>query len=245
MGGGAVTLLVTRPQPDADLTVARLADLGIAAVAMPLLVRQRLETELPDSAGLGGIVFTSTNAVRTLLEMGALDRYRHLPAFAVGARTAAEAHAAGFAEVASAEGGLAELTALIGEAALRRPVFYPAAQDRAGELVPNNVPVITVPVYAMAPVAAFDPGIAGRLAGGSITGALFYSRRTAHTFAVLAGKLLPPVERASLPGLCLSAMVAEPLIASGYAIAGIAHERTEAAMLSLASAFMRGRNTPS
>lgn len=245
MGGGAVTLLVTRPQPDADVTVSRLADLGIAAIAMPLLVRQNLVAALPDPTTLGAIVFTSTNAIRALSEIGEIGHYIHLDAFAVGARTATEARAAGFGTVRSADGGLDELTSLLEAMALTRPLFYPAAQERSGELAPRGVPVITVPVYAMLPIDAVDADIAESLAAGSITGALFYSRRTALTFASLAGKLLAPVERARLPGLCLSTIVAEPLIASGYAIAGIAAERTDAAMLSLALAFTRARNTPS
>ena len=89
-------MLVTRPEPDASETAARLGALGIDGLACPLLVHQTLTPNLPDATGFAAIAVTSTNALRALRERGMLERYLKLPLYAVGARTAAAAKSLGF-----------------------------------------------------------------------------------------------------------------------------------------------------
>ena len=91
MGQPLMRMLVTRPEPDGQLTQARLAALDIEAVATPLMVRQTLDISLPPPDGFAAMVLTSANAVRSLADRGVLDDYRHLPVFAVGDHTAREA----------------------------------------------------------------------------------------------------------------------------------------------------------
>ena len=54
-----VRLLVTRPEPDASETAARLRALGIEPVIEPLLVVRTLTTTLPPADGCSALAITS------------------------------------------------------------------------------------------------------------------------------------------------------------------------------------------
>jgi uroporphyrinogen-III synthase len=232
-----VSMLVTRPEPDASETARRLEALGIAPVIEPLLVAETLSTTLPPARGFAALAVTSANALRALAARGALARYRHLPLYAVGDRTAAFARTLGFTEVRSADGAFADLVALIAGAGLAGPVFYPSAQTTSGDLpkalAPHGVMVIGAPVYAMHPATRFSPG----LDLGALDAALFYSRRTAEAFVALATDMPP-----RLAMLCMSEAVAGPLLAAHFMRVSLADHPSEDAMLALALSFARDQN---
>ena len=92
-------MLVTRPEPDAQSTLARLQALDIEGVTAPLMERITLDVSLPPADGFAAVVLTSANAVRTLVDRNVVEQYAHLPVLAVGDRTARDAEAAGFARV--------------------------------------------------------------------------------------------------------------------------------------------------
>lgn len=234
-----VRMLVTRPEPDASETARRLEALGIAPVVEPLLVAETLTTTLPSAQGFAALAVTSANALRALVARHALARYRHLPLYAVGERTAAFARTLGFTEVMSADGAFADLVALIARAGLAGPVFYPSARQTSGDLpkalAPRGVMVIAAPVYAMHKVPGFSPG----LDLGALDAALFYSRRTAEAFAALASAAMP---KPRLAMLCLSEAVAAPLLAAHFMRVSLADHPSEDAMLALALSFARDQN---
>ena len=89
-------MLVTRPDPDASDTAARLGALGIEGVPCPLLVHETLAVGLPEPKGFAALAVTSANALRALDERGALTRYLELPVYAVGDRTADVARDLGY-----------------------------------------------------------------------------------------------------------------------------------------------------
>ena len=89
-------MLVTRPEPDCQSTLARLQALEIPAQAAAVMVRQTLDVSLPPPDGFTAMVLTSANAIRALADRDLLAPYRHLPVFAVGDHTAREANEAGF-----------------------------------------------------------------------------------------------------------------------------------------------------
>ena len=99
-----VRLLVTRPEPDASETAARLNALNIETVVDPLLIAETLTTTLPPADGFAALAATSANALRALHNRGELPRLLKLPVYAVGDRTAAVAREFGFEEVISAGG---------------------------------------------------------------------------------------------------------------------------------------------
>jgi uroporphyrinogen-III synthase len=240
-------LLVTRPHPDAEETIARLVALGIEGVAAPLLERAALHAGLPDPAGLAAIALTSANALRALDERGAVRPYLGLRVFAVGEKTAAVARELGFVDIVTAGGTAEHLVAEIGAAQPPGPVFYPAARhqsaDLAGLLRPLGVDVVTARVYEMRASKILAPEIASGLALGGYAGALFYSRRTAEVFVALATPLMPPEQKSRLGVLCLSEQVAEPLLAAHFVRASLADHPTEDAMMTLTLAFVRDQNT--
>ncbi|MEO6394597.1 MAG: uroporphyrinogen-III synthase [Devosia sp.] len=240
-----LSMLVTRPEPDASETAARLAGLEIIPVIAPLLRFDLLQTSLPAADGFAAMAVTSANALRALHDRGELGHFRHLKLYAVGERTAAAARHYGFAQVASAAGDFAGLVELLARSGIAGPVFYPAARDLAGDLArslaPFGIMVITAPVYGMAPVAELDSVVKAEIADGRIGAALFYSRRTAETFVALSG-WLDRARRSSLGALCLSEAVAEPLIAAHFVRIGLADHPSENAMLSLALSFARDQN---
>jgi len=244
-----IRMLVTRPEPDAAETAARLAGLDIASVIHPLLTFRTLPTGLPDPTGFAGMALTSANALRALAERGALERYCGLKVFAVGDRTAEAARRAGFSSVISAGGDFADLAELLAHSRLSGPIFYPAARHQSGDLAkslaPYGVMVVTARVYEMVEVPELPDDILAALAAHDIQAALFYSRRTAIAFVERAASFhLPKAVKTRLGMLCLSEAVAEPLIAAHFVRVRIADAPTEDAMMGLALSFARDQNTP-
>jgi uroporphyrinogen-III synthase len=239
-------MLVTRPEPDASETAARLGALGIEGMACPLLVHQTLPGGLPEPNGFAAIAVTSTNALRALSERGVLDRYLKLPLYAVGSRTAAAARALGFTQVTNTDGGFTALAELLAHTPLLGPIFYPSARELAGDLAKSLAPfgrmVITAEVYAMNPVEALPLTATGGFASGSIGAVLLYSRRSAETFVKLADPHIDRLERRALGMLCLSEAVAAPLFDAHFVRVSLADHPSEQAMMGLALSFARDQN---
>lgn len=239
-------MLVTRPEPDASDTAARLAAIDIEPALCPLLRHETLSTSLPDADGFAGLAITSANALRALGERGALDPFRKLPAYTVGDRTARLAEEMGFSFVQSAGGSLGDLVDLLAHSGIKGPIFYPAGRDQSGDLAKSLAPfglmVIAAQVYAMNPIDELPAQIIGELEDSSIDAALFYSRRTAETFVRLAEGHLSRLARLELGMLCLSETVAEPLVSAHFVRVGLADYPSEEAMMALALSFSRDHN---
>jgi uroporphyrinogen-III synthase len=246
MGAFMTRMLVTRPEPDAEATILRLRALDIDGIAGSLMVRQTLDISLPAADGFAALALTSTNGLRALAERGALDAYRRLPVYAVGARTAFEAEGSGFARVTDAGGTLDELINVLSRAELRGPVFYPAGRhlsaDLAKSLAPFGVMVVTARIYDMVPVERLPQPVMDELETGGIAAALFYSRRTAELFVSAVADALGQAQRSNLAVLCLSEGVAEPLVEAHFNRVSLADRPDEEAMMSLALAFAREQN---
>jgi uroporphyrinogen-III synthase len=240
-------ILVTRPEPDNEETIARLDALGIEGVAAPLLERAALHASLPEPESLAGIALTSANALRALDERGALSPYLGLKVFAVGEKTAAAARGFGFLDVVAAGGTAEHLVEEIAEAQLDGPIFYPAARHQSADLMaalaPFGIEVASAKVYEMRALSRLPPAVAAGLRGGAYIGALFYSRRTAEAFVALTANLIAAERRNRLGVLCISEPVAEPLLAAHFVRASLADHPSEEAMMALALAFVRDQNT--
>lgn len=123
-------VLVTRSEPGAARTIARLNERGIAAVNAAT-ARISFHRDAPDLTGIACLAFTSPNGV--IAFASAVTR-RDLPVMAVGAVTAAKARAAGFEEVTSADGDGAALARLIASAPPDGPVLHVTGADRGFDL---------------------------------------------------------------------------------------------------------------
>jgi uroporphyrinogen-III synthase len=225
-------VLVTRPEDDAARTAQALAARGHTVLVAPLM---RVETiERAFGGPFAAVLLTSANAALTQRGRAALT---HLPAFAVGARTAAAAREAGFAQVESADGALADLVRLV---RARRPggrLLYLAGEDRAGDLAADlavhGIAVETAVVYRAVPVDALPADAVRALTGRRIDAVLHYSRRSALTFLHLATQagLLNAI--LNLAHYCLSQDVAAVLRESGAGQVSVAAVPTEAALFEL------------
>ena len=209
-------LLVTRPEPEAEETAARLRSLGHEVLVQPLLDIAFVEPPA-DAPKPTAIVVTSRNGVRALGQWPAAADWLDRPVFTTGAATAEAARAAGFADVRSGGGDVAALTKrILAELPVNRgQILYVAARDRAGRLAEDlgarGYHVRTVEAYRAMRVAHLDAATDAALRAGIIDGALFFSRRTAETFADLvnAAGLAAPAKR--IVFYALSEAVAEPL----------------------------------
>ncbi|WP_339914126.1 uroporphyrinogen-III synthase [uncultured Brevundimonas sp.] len=211
---------ITRAQPGADRTATNLTILGFQPIVAPLLRIEPLAID-PDLSGITALAFTSGNAVTAF---AALTSRRDWPAFTVGDATADIARAAGFADVRSANGAVADLVNLI--AASRSPddgpVLAPGAREPAADLaaaLAGRVAVRTLPVYqatetGTAPPAAFDI-------------VLTQSPRAARA---LAGCLSPETARSCVL-VAISPAAAAPLSALDFAEIRIATVPTGAALI--------------
>ena len=76
---------ITRAQPGADATAARVHALGHTTLVAPLLAVEMLENAEVDLRDVGALAFTSANGLRAFTRLSA---DRSLRVFAVGAATA-------------------------------------------------------------------------------------------------------------------------------------------------------------
>ena len=231
---GALRLWVTRADPAARATAARLTALGHAPLVSPLLAIRRLKPRL-DLAGVGALAFTSLNGA---LAFAALSTERGTPVFAVGDATAQAARAAGFAHVRSASGDVNALAALIAERhdPAAGAVLIAGAREPAGDL-PGALEAVGIEVRTAALYAAVAaPGGRGltALARGKLDGVLIHSPRAARRLADLIAAdpaLAAPVS--VLEAFCISRAAAAPLRPLGLAHVAVAASPDEAALLSL------------
>jgi uroporphyrinogen-III synthase len=232
-----VRLLLTRPEPDAQRTAAALRARGHAVVIAPLM---RIEAVADARIGAGpwaAILITSANAAQAIAMHERREALRNVPVFAVGDRSAQAMRAAGFAEVASADGSVRDLARLVAQRMTPgASLLYLAGEERsgdlAGELRGQNFAVHTAVVYRAVAAAVLPPAAADALAVG-IDGVLHFSRRSAEAYVnaargagLLASALKPK-------HFCLSAQIAEPLARAGAAVIRIAPRPVEAALIEL------------
>jgi uroporphyrinogen-III synthase len=176
-------LAVLRPEPGNAATCARIASLGLSAVAVPLFELKPVAWNAPDPDTHDALVLTSANALR--MAGPELTRLRHLPVLAVGEASAAAARDAGFQVIAVGTGGVEALLALARQNGITRALHL-AGRDRIA--ASSEVVSRTVTLYASEPLA-LDTGALAPLAG---TVALLHSARAAGRLGLLVDALGPP-----------------------------------------------------
>ena len=184
-------VIVTRAEPGASETLARLEAMGLPAIASPMLALARLDVPLPDLSKVAHLVFTSANGVRFFAE--ATDA-RAAKAWCVGPSTAAAARAAGFADVHEGTGDAAALAQdmLAGLPAGTPGVLHVANAAAAGELVAalkqGGIPAEFLALYETQPADDLSPEAEAALAAGPCC-VLIHSAKGAAAFAWAAGEL--------------------------------------------------------
>jgi uroporphyrinogen-III synthase len=222
---GAV--LITRPQPAADNLAERLRLAGIEAYVAPMIEYESLECDVGAVSQCNAIVFTSVQGVTVFAEKSSR---RNLPVFAVGAATAEAARAAGFSHIEEGDEGVAQLAKIITarKDALRLQfIFYASGEHTAEDLkslLPAEIAVIHVPVYAAHLVSHIPPEIERCLIDGTISRvALFSPRMAAHFSQIMQRRhLRDSIE--NIETVCLSPRVAEALGEARFRAVSIAEK---------------------
>jgi len=100
-------VIIIRPQPGCDASLAAARDLGLEAHGFPLFEIRPLPWETPDPEGVDALLLGSANAVRH--GGAALGLLAGKPAYAVGEKTADAARAAGFEVIETDHGSIQDL----------------------------------------------------------------------------------------------------------------------------------------
>jgi len=181
-------VLVTRPEPGAADTAARLAALGWQPILAPCLAIAPRAPPLPAPGRLQAILVASGQAIP------ALPASHHaLPLLAVGDATARRAREAGFANVTSADGDAAALLALVRQrlTPTGAPVLLAAGAGQSLKLAANlrqaGFRVLRRVVYEQRKVPTLPEAALGALAAHQLAAVLFFSGATARHF----GRILP------------------------------------------------------
>lgn len=213
---------ITRAQPGAARTAARLTALGFTPVVAPLLTLLPLPEALshaPDLTTVAALAFTSPNGVAAFAALTPALRDR--PVFAVGDATAEAARDAGFAETHSAAGDIHALARLIAATPVDGLILAPGAREPAGDL-PALLPdrqVRRLPVYLADETRIPAPA--------DVDAVLVHSPRAARALAEALG----PRTTAPRLAVCISAAAAAPLAGLDFPEIRIADTPDEPAML--------------
>jgi uroporphyrinogen-III synthase len=154
--------------------------MGYQPVVAPLLAIRTLNPPLPPAERVQAILVTSASAIPPLPQY-----LRHLPLYAVGDATAARAQAAGFAQVASADGDATALAALVAESCAARsgPLLFACGQGQGAAFVADlrarGFAVIRRAVYRIAPARVLPNDARTAFGSMALTAALFFSAETA------------------------------------------------------------------
>jgi uroporphyrinogen-III synthase len=230
-------LLVTRPEPDASRTAEALRARGHEALVAPLLSMQPVEAAF--AGPYDAVLMTSANAARALAAHPRAGEVTRLSCFAVGARTAQAAQAAGLRDVVSADGPLGDLVAMVAARFAGRSarLVYLAGEDRAGdlagELASHGIAADTVVIYRAVAAERLPPELTQALSGAGLDGALHYSRRSAETLLRLAGEARALNALLNLAHYCFSDEVAAVLSGAGAKRVSVAPRPDEAGLMSL------------
>lgn len=226
--------LVTRPREDSEATAKALAERGIAVMIEPLLDIVAVEGAVVEAKGTQGILVTSANGIRALAR---LFPRRDLPVWTVGDASARVARELGFGTVESADGDVDGLAALVAakvdprDGALLHAAGSVNAGDLSGRLTGLGYQVRRQVLYRAETATALSPALTEELAAGSLDLALFFSPRTAKTFATLARAAGVQGSLSRLAAYALSANVAAELAPLPWRVLRQAAEPTQAALL--------------
>ncbi len=223
-------ILVTRPEPGASRTAARLAA-GFEPVVLPLTRIVSLDFTLPDGP-FDAVVMTSAQALKAVK----LERILHLPVFAVGEKTAETARSAGFGHVLTAGGSVELIAALVRESAKPAArLLYPCGKVRRPELEAAlgdaGFDLNAVETYDAVPVAYSKEVLAARLGQTPIDAVTLMSAQAAVLFSSLAAapQFAPLINTSAI--ICLSSRISDSLRGRMHWRVYVTNEASENSMM--------------
>ncbi|GAB4149788.1 MAG: uroporphyrinogen-III synthase [Sphingomonadales bacterium] len=228
-------VLITRPRPQAEALARKLRRAGHRPLIAPVL-RIELASRAPDWGAVDGLLLTSAQAARALAKMPGLAR--DLPVFAVGAKTAQAARAAGFGAVWAARGDAASLARLVRDHAGAKAGWHLAhacgevtRSHALDDLAEGGIRVSRHVVYRAVAVQRLPRAAGQALAAGAVDWLLLYSPRSAEIFFSLVEQAGLSATIAELRIGCLSAAVAAAIGARRVGQIVVASEPSEPSLL--------------
>jgi uroporphyrinogen-III synthase len=228
-------VLVTRPEPGASRTAARLEVAGFDTTVLPLTRIAPLDFIMPDGE-FDGVIVTSAQALKGV-DAG---RLLTIPIFAVGEMTARSARSAGFETIITAGGSVDSISELVLNGArpaarllylcgkVRRPDLETALGDAGLQLV-------AVETYDAIPVDYSHPELIARLGDASFDAVALMSAQAAKLFSALAEDTgFAPLFTQSVVA-CFSPRIANSLSQYGAWRVSVTEEASEDALLVLLS----------
>lgn len=177
-------VLVTRPEPGATQTAARLTTLGLIPVVAPVLSVVAKHVRAPFT--VAATLVTSRNAVASC------PAFLHArPVFAVGTATATQAAEAGFTRVFNADGDAAALARLVTNTLCPTDgsLFLPTGQGQGAKLAQSlrhcGFRVIRRVAYQATGVPILPEAAASELRQGRLAVAIFFSGEASRHFVRL------------------------------------------------------------
>lgn len=204
--------------------------MDLDARAFPLFAVRPLAWQPVAREAVDALLLGSANALRH--GGAALERYRGLPAYAVGERTAEAAREAGLDVVLTGSGGLQGVLGRIDPS--HRRLLRLAGRERIVLDIPAHLTIATREVYASEPTPMAEP-LAALLATPAVV--LLHSGEAAAHFAGVCAQ--GGIDRAPIRLAALGPRIAEAA-GTGWASIAIAPEPNDAALLALARDLCQG-----
>lgn len=203
-------ILITRPQTDAESLATQLRARGHECTLAPMLTITPIVKHFHPPAHFA---FTSSNGVRALLAQfdGNLpSTFTSIPVFAVGERTADEAHRAGFDRITTASGNVDALATQIKRARPKGTLIHicgiPHVGTLATRLKADAIDARTITLYQATATQVLAKNIADQLRQKRFDGVVFYSLRSTQIFI----KLLDTTNIQTRPhAFCLTPTIAQ------------------------------------
>tara|TARA_Y100001934_G_scaffold258481_1_gene328685 strand:- start:5827 stop:6588 length:762 start_codon:yes stop_codon:yes gene_type:complete len=234
--GSRTYVLNTRPEADASELTVFFEDANIPVINDPLIQIAFLDGPVPDTANVSGLIFTSRNGVRAYVQR---SEFRGLHVYAVGDATARFAAEQGFAFVQSAGGGVNSLISLIvnevdvksGE--LLHVAGTAVAGDLLNSLLMRGYNVRREVMYEAKPAKRFSTRTIEAVNNDELRSVVFFSPRTARTFARLIEGKLERSQFKFVSAYCLSRAVASEIATVPWRQVHVAQSPTLPAFLEL------------
>ena len=210
-------VLVTRPEPDASSTKAKLEGHGHTALLSPLMTIRFMPVNDLGPGQVQAIIVTSRNAVRALAQSPVLQGLLELPVFAVGKGTARDAHDLGFHGVMEGPGNAAGLVDVIlanANPAGGRLIHFAGfklAFDLEGALRGHGFDVATIRCYEAEAAKQLSDDAVAALREGLLDAALLMSPEASRTYVRLIEAAGLEAEARKVAAICISQATADAL----------------------------------
>ncbi|MEZ5814354.1 MAG: uroporphyrinogen-III synthase [Alphaproteobacteria bacterium] len=201
------TILITRPQDDAELFAKALAEHAITSLIQPMLDIRYIPFDPPDLDTFEGLIFTSANGVKAFAARALPQTIKtDITVYTVGGNTAQAARDAGFNDVITAGGNAASLIEILPPADGKllhlhgrhiTPAFRP----------PRDLTIEELIIYEAKQRRTLSETTRAALQNNGLHAITFFSKRTAEAFIHAAEAAGFDPSQTGIKALCISESV--------------------------------------